>query len=67
MVEALRAQKFRDDFWHRRRLVYRYDTGGPKYGGCSIAAYVEWEEGESGLVKSVDARYLSTPGCHPNN
>jgi hypothetical protein len=63
MTDMLSAQKFRSDFWHRRRLVYRYDSGGPKYGGCSIAAYVDWEEDGAGYVSKIDARYMRTPDC----
>lgn len=63
MTDGLKAQKFREDYWRSRRLVFRYDRGGSKFGACSIVAYVDWHDDGAGYIASTEAHYVQAPEC----
>lgn len=60
---ALKAQRFVEDFWHSRRMVFRYDNTYGRSTSCSVIARVDWTDDGAGAVETLEAHYLQTVDC----
>jgi hypothetical protein len=64
LIQTLSRQGFKSDGWFAKRMTFRRKNGGLR--GCDFTASVTWETDDHGRVKSLDPRFLRTPGCLDN-
>ena len=63
LVKKLSDQGFISDGWFSKRMTFRWLLGDNKRMACDFTASVFWEADDQNRIKSLDARFLRTPGC----
>jgi hypothetical protein len=63
LIKTLADQGFISDGWFSKRMTFRWLLGQGGRGACDFTASVMWEADDQNRLKSLDARFLRTPGC----
>jgi len=63
LVRQLSEQGFVSDGWFGKRMTFRWLLGQDRRSACDFTASVSWEADDQNRIRSLDARFLRTPGC----
>ncbi|WP_158813761.1 hypothetical protein [Methylocapsa sp. S129] len=61
LIQTLSRQGFKSDGWFAKRMTFRRQHGSLR--GCDFTASVTWESDDHARVKTLETRFMRSPGC----